>query len=158
MAATGNRGRAGTPPLDVAAGLVFHQGRLLIARRPEGTHLAGCWEFPGGKVEPGETIAQCLERELQEELGIRVSVGPLVERVDHAYPEKTVRLSFFACHWLGGEPRPLGCAAFRWVAAEELAHYQFPGADARLLERLRTEPGLWSSPPPPVNPASLPVP
>lgn len=157
MAGTGKRGQAGAPPLEVAAGLVFHQGRLLIACRPEGSHLAGCWEFPGGKVEAGETFAGCLERELQEELGIRVSVGPLIERVDHAYPEKTVRLSFFACQWLGGEPRPIGCAAFRWVTAEELAQYNFPAADARLLERLRTEPGLWSSLLPPINQAGLPA-
>jgi len=129
--------------IEVAAGLVFHEGRLLITQRPEGAHLAGLWEFPGGKREPGETFEACLVRELREELGMEVAVGELLADMTHAYPEKTVRLKFFRCGWTSGEPRALGCAAWRWVAAEDLKDEAFPPADRQLLRRLRSSPGLW---------------
>jgi mutator protein MutT len=129
--------------VEVAAGLVFRDGRLLITRRPEGGHLAGLWEFPGGKREPDESFEQCLGRELMEELGIEVEVGELVESITHEYPEKTVHLRFFRCAWKRHEPQALGCAGFRWVAARELIDYEFPAADARLLERLCETPELW---------------
>lgn len=131
--------------IDVAAGLVFRHGRLLITQRHVQTHLGGLWEFPGGKREPGETFEQCLTRELLEELGIEVSVGPLIQSLTHSYPEKTVRLNFYRCDLLRGEPRCLGCADFTWVGAQELKNFQFPPADARLLDRLRDDEGLWSS-------------
>lgn len=133
--------------IDVAAGLVFRGGRLLITQRPAGGHLAGLWEFPGGKREPGETFAGCLARELQEELGIEVRVLEEVEAVTHAYPEKTVHLRFLRCAWVRHEPRALGCADFRWVEAGELAGFAFPPADARLLERLRTRADWWRDTP-----------
>ncbi|HAM73865.1 MAG TPA: 8-oxo-dGTP diphosphatase MutT [Verrucomicrobiales bacterium] len=133
-----------TPVIEVAAGLVFREGRLLISRRPEGAHLAGMWEFPGGKLEPGESHQDCLARELLEELGIEVSVGELIEEIVHVYPEKTVRLRFFRCGLAANEPRPIGCAAVEWIGAEELDSYVFPPADARLLERLRADRSLWN--------------
>jgi 8-oxo-dGTP diphosphatase len=132
--------------IDVAAGLVFRGGRLLITQRPAGGHLGGLWEFPGGKREPPETFEECLARELREELGIEVKVGGLVQSLVHAYPEKTVHLRFFRCQWLRHEPRPLGCPAFRWVSPAELTDFTFPAADARLLEHLRKSPDLWKSP------------
>jgi len=116
---------------------------LLIAQRPATAHLGGLWEFPGGKCEPGETFEQCLVREIREELGVDVSVGGLFESVTHAYPEKTVHLKFFVCRLPAGEPKPLGCAAVRWVARSELKDYAFPAADARLLEKLQNSPELW---------------
>lgn len=129
--------------IDVAAGLVFRNGRLLITQRPAGGHLAGLWEFPGGKTEPGETFEQALHRELMEELGIEVTIHGIVESIEHAYPEKTVRLKFFRCAWRLHEPQPLGCAALAWVGREELGGYEFPAADARLLTRLVATPSLW---------------
>jgi mutator protein MutT len=129
--------------IDVAAGLVFRQGRLLLTQRPAGGHLAGLWEFPGGKREPLESFEECLRRELIEELGIEVDVLELVESIAHEYPEWTVSLKFFRCAWKRHEPKALGCPAFRWVTAEELRHYEFPAADARLLEILMSTPGLW---------------
>jgi len=129
--------------IDVAAALVFREGRLLIARRHPGTHLGGLWEFPGGKRESTETFEECLDRELREELGIEVEVGELVESLTHAYPEKTVHLKFFRCGWRRCEPQPLGCAAFKWVTPSELKDYKFPAADARLLEMLQQTPKLW---------------
>ena len=131
--------------IDVAAALVFRQCKLLITQRPAGSHLAGLWEFPGGKLESNESFEQCLIRELQEELGIEVSVGQLLESVVHSYTEKTVQLKFFQCRWVNREPRPLGCQDFRWITSGELGHYQFPAADATLLKRLQKDQALWSS-------------
>jgi mutator protein MutT len=131
-------------PISVAAGLIFHSGRLLIAQRHATSHLGGLWEFPGGKLEPGESFGQCLERELHEELGIRVCVGGLLESIQHDYPTKRVFLKFFICTLLSGEPRPLGCAAIQWVERHQLNQFEFPAADATLLEKLRNTPKLWS--------------
>jgi len=128
---------------DVAAALVFRDGKLLITQRHAQAHLGGLWEFPGGKREPNETFEDCLVRELREELGIEVLVGELIESLTHQYPEKTVHLRFFRCQWKQHEPQPLGCPAFKWITASELDLYAFPAADARLLEMLRRKPGLW---------------
>src|SRR5687767_15950923 len=116
--------------IEVAAGLVFRGGKLLITQRCKGSHLAGLWEFPGGKREPGETYEACLRRELQEELGIEVEVNNLIESIDHVYPEKSVRLKFFRCRLLKNEPSPIGCDAVAWVDASQLSSYAFPEADA----------------------------
>ncbi len=101
------------------------------------------WEFPGGKREPGETFKQCLVREIREELGVTIAVGRLFESITHAYPEKTVRLKFFVCRLLAGKPQPLGCEALKWAGKAGLADYEFPAADARLLEKLQNSPDLW---------------
>ena len=132
------------PIIDVAAALVFRDGKLLITQRHAEAHLGGLWEFPGGKREPNETFEACLARELREELGIEVAVGELVEKLTHAYPEKTVHLKFYRCRWEQHEPQPLGCPAFKWVTAAELKDYAFPAADARLLDKLRTNTELWA--------------
>ena len=128
----------------VAAGLVFREGRLLITQRPSGTHLAGLWEFPGGKLEPGESWEECLVRELDEELGIEIEVQELVEEMDHEYPEKAVKLKFFRCLWLCFEPQPIGCSALKWIASHELESFEFPAADRKLLDRLRCDIALWN--------------
>jgi 8-oxo-dGTP diphosphatase len=130
--------------IDVAAALVFRDGRLLITQRFENDHLGGLWEFPGGKREEGESFEDCLKRELDEELGIKVEVLELVETITHDYPEKTVHLQFFRCRWLQFEPVAAGCAAFKWITGTELRQFDFPAADARLLERLENHPSLWS--------------
>ena len=127
----------------VTAGLIFREGQLLITQRPAGGHLPGLWEFPGGKCEPGETLPECLQRELQEELGIAVNVREELETLTHAYPEKTVELHFFRCQLVLGEPVGMEGQAIEWVKADELGEYEFPAADAQLLERLRTERDWW---------------
>jgi mutator protein MutT len=136
-------------PIEVAAGLVFRDGKLLITRRPAAGHLGGLWEFPGGKREAGETFPQCLRRELQEELGIRVEVGELIEDLVHHYPERTVRLKFFHCRWLRHEPRAILCDALVWITQGQLTDYAFPEADLRILEKLRQRPELWAEAAPP---------
>ncbi len=123
--------------IEVSAALIFHGGKLLITQRHANAHLGGLWEFPGGKREPDETFEQCLVREIREELGLEISVGELFEEIVHAYPEKSVRLKFFTCKILSGKPQPLDCAAVKWATKTELATFDFPAADARLLEKLR---------------------
>jgi len=123
--------------IDVSAALIFRDGKLLVTRRHAGAHLGGLWEFPGGKREGDETFETCLAREIREELGIEITVGDLFEEIVHAYPEKTVRLKFFACRMVAGEPKPLGCAAVEWIDRTRLDEFPFPAADAQLLERLR---------------------
>ncbi|HLX69569.1 MAG TPA: 8-oxo-dGTP diphosphatase MutT [Verrucomicrobiae bacterium] len=131
--------------IEVSAGLVFRDGKLLITRRHADAHLGGLWEFPGGKREVDETFEQCLVRELREELGIEVDIGELVEDLTHAYPEKTVVLKFFRCRWKQHEPRAIDCLDFKWVTPGELGDYEFPAADARLLQKLQRSPELWKS-------------
>ena len=133
------------PSVDVAAALIFRAGRLLIAQRHADAHLGGLWEFPGGKRERGESFETCLRRELREELGIEVTVGKLLEEVAHQYAEQTVRLRFYLCRLRRGEPQALGCPAFQWVTAAELAGYPFPAADAGLLRVLARRPRLWEA-------------
>jgi mutator protein MutT len=130
--------------IEVSAGLVFRQGKLLITQRHAHDHLGGLWEFPGGKREACESFEQCLMRELREELGIEIVVGELLESIEHDYPGKRVRLKFFHCRLLRQEPRPIGCAALAWIGFEELANYSFPPADERLLALLRERKDLWT--------------
>ncbi len=123
--------------IEVSAALIFRDGQLLITQRHAKSHLGGLWEFPGGKLEAGETFEQCLVREIREELGVEIAVGELFEEVVHAYPEKSVRLKFFISRLVSGEPQPLDCAAVKWVKQTELVDFEFPAADLRLLEKLK---------------------
>jgi len=125
------------PVVLVAAGVIQEAGRVLVSKRLAGTHLAGLWEFPGGKVEDGEAPEAALVRELREELGIEVRVDSVMDVVFHAYPEKSVLLIFYRCTRLAGEPRDLEVAGHRWVPLADLRDEEFPPADVRLLARLR---------------------
>lgn len=121
----------------VTAAVIERGGAFLVTRRLEGVHLEGCWEFPGGKCEPGESRTACLKREILEELGTGVRIGPEIFVVEHEYPGRIVELHFFACE-LTGEPSPLLGQKMRWVRREELHTLDFPPADAELIERLRS--------------------
>jgi len=131
--------------IEVSAGLIFRDGKLLITQRHAEAHLGGLWEFPGGKRECNESFEACLARELHEELGVEVAVRELIETVEHDYPEKRVLLKFFRCSWLAHEPRAIGCPAFAWITREELSRYDFPAADAQLLQKLQASERLWQS-------------
>lgn len=126
------------PVIEVAAAVLFRQGRLLITQRLPGSHLPGLWEFPGGKRKPGESIRECLVREIREELNIGVVVGELFETIEYAYPEKTVCLKFFKCRYAGGDIQALGCQRFAWVTPEDLENYRFPPANRPLVKKLRS--------------------
>jgi 8-oxo-dGTP diphosphatase len=131
--------------IEVAAGLVFREGKLLITQRRPEAHLGSLWEFPGGKREADETFERCLQRELAEELGIEAKVGRLVESLTHDYPERSILLKFFLCRWLRHEPRLIDCADVAWITCEELDRYEFPAADVRLLEKLRSHWPEWAA-------------
>jgi 8-oxo-dGTP diphosphatase len=124
--------------VEVAAALVQDEaGRYLITRRVAGSHLAGLWEFPGGKREPGETLEQCLRRELAEELGADFTIGERVETLTWRYPEKTVVLHFFRCRLAAGRVEPQEQQVCAWVEPTRLGDYEFPPADRVLVDRLR---------------------
>lgn len=106
-----------------------------MTRRLRGTHLAGAWEFPGGKCDPGESLTDCLARELLEELGARATTGPEIFTVQHAYPERTVELHFFETTLLD-EPQALLGQEMRWVSRAELLTLELPEADRGLVELL----------------------
>jgi mutator protein MutT len=125
--------------VEVAAGLICHDGRYLIAKRRSGVHLAGLWEFPGGKREQGETLEECLQRELFEELNIRIDIPVPFRIIRHEYPEKTVELHFFRCRIGEGLATPLDCAEIRWVHPSEMGDYQFPAADRPVIEALQRD-------------------
>ena len=128
-------GQPAPDPITVVAGVIERHGAILITRRPPGAHLAGFWEFPGGKARPGERLEDALSREIVEELGAQISVGERLDTVVWEYPDRIVRLVFFRCG-IRGEPRPLEGQEMAWVAPAELLRYEFPPADRILLDRL----------------------
>ena len=125
----------------VSAGVIIEKGAVLLSRRKKGTHLAGAWEFPGGKVEPGEDPRAALARELEEELGIQVVVGDVADVTFHRYEDAgkaVLLLFFFALRKPGSpEPRALDVAEVKWAGAEELDPAEFPPADVAILDKVR---------------------
>lgn len=121
-------------PVRIAVAVVEHAGHYLIGRRPEGVPLAGQWEFPGGKVQAGETPRQAAARECLEETNLAVAVGEAYPVVVHDYKHGRVALEFFTCR--PHDPSSPPKAPFRWVPAAELAGYEFPEANAALVAEL----------------------
>jgi len=119
----------------VTAAVVERDGRLLVTRRLEGSHMGGFWEFPGGKCEPGEPAEACLARELLEELGVSATVHEEIYRTTYTYGDRVLDLRFFRCD-LATEPRPLLGQDVRWVPRHELTTLAFPPADTELVARL----------------------
>jgi len=120
----------------VAAALYDHDGRVLIAERPPGKHMAGRWEFPGGKIAAGETEAAALARELHEELGVRVLTSHFLMRLAHRYDDRTVELSMWIVDGYAGEPAPLDGQRLKWVAPSGLASEDILEADRPFVEAL----------------------
>jgi mutator protein MutT len=119
----------------VLAAVIERNGRFLVTRRPQGTHLSGYWEFPGGKCEAGESHEACLARELKEELDVRSEIGAELLVSEHTYPSRTVRLHFRRCT-IVGEPQPLQAQDLRWITREEMRSLEFPDADRDLIDLL----------------------
>ncbi len=121
----------------VVAAVVRRDGRILVTRRHGHAERGGQWEFPGGKVEPGESEPDALVREIREELDCAVAVGPLLARTSHRYPDLEVELAFYACGLPpGSEPRRVGAAAMEWVEPDRLTSYDFCEADRPVLPAL----------------------
>lgn len=127
------------PHFYVTAGLIWQDGRVLITRRPEGNHLAGFWEFPGGKKETGETLRECLEREIKEELGIEIAAHKVLLVVHHEYETRSITLNVFHCIDLKGQPKALEGQEIRWVYLDEIKKYTFPPPDLKVIEFLNTK-------------------
>jgi 8-oxo-dGTP diphosphatase len=123
------------PRIVVTAAVIERDGAFLVTRRPSGVHLEGYWEFPGGKIEPGESHAAALAREIAEELDTAIAVGREVFTVTHNYPDRIVELHFLACE-LRGEPRAVLGQEVRWIVREELGTLPFPPADEELIRKL----------------------
>jgi 8-oxo-dGTP diphosphatase len=123
----------------VAAAVIIEDGRVLLTQRKRGTHLAGAWEFPGGKVERDEDPREALVREIREEIGVEIAVGEPVEITFHRYPEKSVLLLFFEARRLDRSkaPEALDVAAIRWARADDLDDTAFPPADVAILSKVR---------------------
>ena len=117
--------------------IILKDGKILIAQRKPDDHLGGYWEFPGGKREPGETIEECLVREVREELGVEILPEKLLTVKDHIYPGKTLRLHFYFCKWSSGEAAKIDCHDFCWVRPADLRNFQFPPADLDIIEDLK---------------------
>lgn len=122
---------------EVVAAIVRREGKLLVCRRPANKARPLLWEFVGGKVEPGESKRQALVRECREEIGVTVSVGDVFAEVVHRYPDVCVRLTFFNCTILQGEPRLLEHSDMKWVLPEETDGLEFCPADESVLQKLK---------------------
>lgn len=118
------------------------QGQILIDRRLEKGLLGGLWEFPGGKIEPDETVEDCIKREIREELGIEIAVGEHLLTLDHAYTHFKVTLNVYYCQHLSGEPQPLESQEVRWVELADIDQYPFPKANSKIIEALRSRNSL----------------
>ena len=130
------KGKDSKPHFDVTAGLIWKNGKVLISKRPKGSHLEGCWEFAGGKQEKGESLKDCLEREIEEELGLKVNADQLFMSVKHEYRYKVISLHTFHCTILEGEPKALKCQEVRWVYPAELNELKFPPPDMQVIEEI----------------------
>jgi 8-oxo-dGTP diphosphatase len=123
------------PTIVVTAAVIERGGRLLVTRRQPGVHLAGQWEFPGGKCNPGEALPDCLARELREELAVEAAIGEEIFAVTHDYGDRRIELHFLQCT-LAGDPRPQLGQEMQWVSRSDLRSLEFPPADAELIGML----------------------
>jgi A/G-specific adenine glycosylase len=125
------------PSHTIVVGVIYRADRILIdKRKPEGL-LGGLWEFPGGKVRPQESLQAALHREIREELNIAIEVVKEIATVEHTYSHFHVEIHAFECAHVQGDPRPLACAALKWVRPSDLSRYAFPAANKKIIEILR---------------------
>ncbi len=115
------------------------QGRILIDRRKQAGLLGGLWEFPGGKIEPNESVEACISREIKEELGIEIEVGTRLITIEHAYTHFKVTLNVFNCKHLSGDPQPLESDEVKWVTLDEIDEYPFPKANSQIIKAIREQ-------------------
>ncbi len=127
------------PYYEVAAAVICQNGKFLIAQRLPESALGGLWEFPGGKQEAGETLPRCLQREIQEELGLDIAVGQPIISVWHNYSHCQVTVHAFYCRLLKGRPQNLAVADWRWVTLAEIEAFPFPPVDLKIIVALKND-------------------
>ena len=129
------------PHKKIGVGVIRNSlGQILIDKRLDRGEMAGLWEFPGGKVEPNETVENCIKREIEEELGIEVSVGERLTTIEHKYPKFRVTLFVHYCRYIGGTPKTIECEEIRWVSVSEIDKYTFPEANYEIINLLKSSP------------------
>lgn len=122
----------------IGVGVIWNQQKqILIDKRTAQGLLGGLWEFPGGKLEAGETLEDCIKREIQEELAIEIEVEDHLITIEHAYTHFKVTLNVYNCRYLSGEPQPLECDEIRWVTLEEIDQFPFPTANQKIIAALK---------------------
>lgn len=122
--------------IPVVTAMMRKGDEVLLGLRPEGHNLAGYWEFPGGKVEPGESPQEALRRELEEELGIEAEIGPVRLTASHSYGETGILLLFFEVPYWKGEPKTVHHSGLKWVKIEDLFKENLPEANKNLLDEI----------------------
>ncbi len=129
---------ASIPHKVIGVAVICNQNQqILIARRlPTGPH-GGLWEFPGGKLEPGETLVECIHREIREELGIEVAITQPLVTINHTYSDLQVTLHVYLCRHQAGQPQPLESAEVRWVDRKDLEQYNFPEANQQIIQSIQ---------------------
>lgn len=121
----------------VTAAIILKEEKILIAQRKAGGHLEGLWEFPGGKIEKGETPENSLIREIDEELHMKVEIIDIFHAVHHQYPEKDILLVAYLCKHLSGEGQSIDCQDFKWVTINDMNNFQFAPADIPIINKLK---------------------
>lgn len=125
-----------SPPIIVAAAIIWQNDRILLSKRKPDSYLGGLWEFPGGKKEFGETLEDCLRREVKEELGVEISEPVWFHALHYQYPEKMVEMYFYTCSIILGIPQALESTEIIWVPKHELISYEFPPADIPIIHKI----------------------
>jgi 8-oxo-dGTP diphosphatase len=126
------------PHKQIGVAVIWNQsGQILIDRRKIGGSMGGLWEFPGGKIEAGETVAECIVREIREELAIEIAVGVHLISIEHTYPNFQLSAIVHHCQHLSGIPQPIESEEVRWVNANDLSQYQFPAANDAIISAIQ---------------------
>jgi 8-oxo-dGTP diphosphatase len=129
----------GLPHKQIGVAVIWNPaGQILIDRRKVGGTMGGLWEFPGGKIEAGETVSECIVREIWEELAIEIVVGKHLISIEHTYPTFHLTLIVHHCQHISGSPQPIESEEIRWVNVSDLDNYQFPAANQAIINALQS--------------------
>jgi 8-oxo-dGTP diphosphatase len=127
------------PRKQIGVAVIWNQsGQILIDKRKVGGAMGGLWEFPGGKIEAGETVADCIIREINEELAIEIAIGAHLISIEHTYPTFQITLIVHNCEYISGTPQPIESDEIRWVEVGDLRQYEFPAANVEIINAIES--------------------